>query len=141
MNKRVDATAFMSIELFGEILASAERLRLLMREHFNRQIVFNSTNISAGIGTVPLPQLINALERNLDLLAQGGYGAGEMQPTKTWHGETNDTQRLDYTDVNRWIETVDLIDRVINGIVARMPITGRSMTTGDRNSQIIRRVN
>ena len=119
LTKRVTRNDFLTIELFEEILNAMEQLRQLMEREFNKRTLFNAVDVSAGRGTVPLPQLINALERNLDLLAHGGFGGGQMQPTVTWHGETNDQRRLSFEDVNRWLESLQIMNNVVSGILAR----------------------
>jgi hypothetical protein len=129
----------MSIELFREILAGTEKLRLFMERETEKRMVFNPVNTGGGIGTVPVPALINALERNIDMLAHGGYGAGRLQPTMTWQGEVNDVRRLDFSDVNRWLESIEVIDAVLRGMLARMAVVRETIACGDsRQIQSIR---
>lgn len=64
--------------------------------------------VGPGTLTVPTPQFVNTIERNLDELAAGTSVAG-LEPTKTWLGEDRDGRFLDYKDVNRWFESLRLL--------------------------------
>jgi len=141
LDKRVTRSDFLSIELFKAILDRMELLRQLMEREFDKRVLFNEIDVSCGKRVVPLPQLINALERNLDLLAHGGYGAGQMQPTMEWNGELNDRRRLSFEDVNRWIESLQIMNNVVRGIFARMLVTRNGLHCGgDRTRQKLRSV-
>jgi len=141
MNRCVTRNDFLTIELFEEILSQMEELRQLMEREFDKRVVFNAVDLSAGMATIPLPSLVNALERNFDLLARGGYGAGQLKPTMEWFGELNDRRRLDFNDVNRWMENLRIMNEVVVGIKARLFAPRETLYCGcGRTRQKIRSV-
>jgi len=138
---RVTAVDFMSPELIGAAYGAQSDLRQLFEGLLSRAVTLAQPDVSAGIFTVPFPDLINIIERNIDALSANGYMPGDMQPTVEWQGELNDLRRLDYTDVNRWFESIELITGLAWAVSYRGLITGNYSTGSDRTRQIIRTVN
>jgi hypothetical protein len=65
-------------------------------------------NTVHGINTVPTPNYINQIERNIDALA-GAAPPAVMEPTRTWLGENRDVPGPSFRDANRWFESLVLI--------------------------------
>lgn len=137
---RVIATDYMSTDIINEAYRVQENLRLEMLELINRIVYITKPNTTAGILTMPFPELINIIERNIDAFTVGGYMPPDMQPTVDWKGEFFDMRRLSYIDVNRWFETIERISALIKSIESRALITGKFATGNDRMRQIIRSV-
>ena len=112
----------------------------MMQTHLQRTVVISEPNTSQGTYTTPFPALINIIEQNLDAIAAGGYRPSDMLATVRWMGEQNDIVRLSYRDVNRWFESMRLIEELILGIGERLLITGAFSAGGDRTRQNIRTV-
>ena len=109
-----------------------EEVRQLFWESLQRAVTIISPHNTAtqfSMGTnpmlwLPIPELINVVERNLDTLSSSGYRPTGMQQTRNWLGETHDTPRLDFNDVNRWFITIEQLKDLINSILHRGLITG-----------------
>lgn len=137
---RVTANDFMTTDIIDEVYRVQEELRLKMLELINRIVYITKPNTTAKTLTIPFPELINIIERNIDAFTIGGYMPSDMQPTVNWQGELFDLRRLDYTDVNRWFESIELLTELIESIETRSLITGTFATGNDRTRQLIRSV-
>jgi hypothetical protein len=131
----------MSTYIIDAAYDAQNALRGLFADLLSRDIRLTKPNTGAGVFTIPFPDLINVIERNIDALSAGGYRPGDMAPTMNWQGELNDARRLDYTDVNRWFESAELITDLVWAIGARGLITGRFSTGDNRTRQILKSVN
>lgn len=65
-------------------------------------------NLSAGISTIPTADFINQIERRLDALAGQSPPQG-WQGTKTWRGGNGDNNWLDFSDINRWFNNLEIL--------------------------------
>ena len=65
-------------------------------------------DLSQGIATLPTAGFINEIERRLDASAGSSPPQG-WQATKTWLGGNRDDRWLDFNDVNRWFDNLNLI--------------------------------
>ena len=71
-------------------------------------------NTAMGMTTIPTPDFVNQIERNIDALADGAPPVA-MQPTRTWLGEGRDAPLLSFRDANRWFESLALIRQSLLG--------------------------
>ena len=138
---RVTANDCMSPELIDEVYYAQDGLRQLFMDLLSRPVALAQPDTSASVYTIPFPDLINTIERNLDALSANGYKPGNMKPSVSWLGELNDLRRLDYTDVNRWFESVELITDLAWAVSYRGLITGNYSSGSDRTRQTLRTVN
>ncbi len=128
-----------------EYITKLFQMQLLIQEIFldtlGRNIDLTQIDTSKGEYTIPYPSFINVIERNLDALVANGYRPSTMRPTRTWLGETKDLPRLNnLDDVNRWFETLQLLEQLIISISQRTPVTGVCIVGSDRTRQVIRTV-
>lgn len=138
---RVTASDYMSIEIYNKAYAFQLSLQQLFMIALLRTVILAVTDTSEGTETIPFADLINIIERNIDRLVAGGYRPSLMQDTMTWLGERHDLRALDYTDINRWFESMEMIQELIESISSRALITGNYTTGSDKTRQIIRAVN
>ena len=86
-------------------VAVLERLNELFAEVAGlRGVALTPLDLSRGTATVPTASFINTIERNLEQLGAAG--------TKVWLGEDSDAVWLDYRDVNRWFNSLELLRRI-----------------------------
>ena len=88
----------------------------LIIEYLGRVVRLEEIELTAGFGTVPFADFINIIERNTRVIMGADTVTG-MRPTVTWRGGFYDMRRLSYTDVNRWFHTLQLLHRVILGMI------------------------
>ncbi len=89
------------------------QLKDIVRRYLGRNAALEDWDMAAE--PLPYPDRINRVERNLAFLI-GTFAAPGINKTVVWHGEMKDDRRLDYTDVNRWFETVKQLDApALNG--------------------------
>jgi len=136
----VTANDNMSIDIFNEAYNNQMYVRQLFIDITKRIVELIEPDTSTGIATIPYPDLINIIERNIDTLIAGGYRPPNMQNTVDWLGEMNDFRRLSYLDVNRWFESLEQLEGLIYGIAYRSLLTGNFGTGNNRTRQIIRTV-
>ena len=138
---RVTAEDYMTIEIFNTAFAQQENVRDMFFNMLQRIVNIDIPDTSKNIKTIPFPALINIIEQNIDILASEGYRPINMEDTIEWLGELKDERKFDYTDVNRWFESLELLEILIHGTVHRIPITGNFTTGSDRTRQVLRKVN
>ena len=139
-NIRVTQNDFMSIELIELVLDKQQNVVKLFNDLLGYHVVIEGVDTSDGIKTVPFPAMINAIERNVGALKFFEHMPRTVEPTVHWLGERNDSPRLSYRDVNRWFESLEIIESMIRSIYSRSPITGSHASGPCRTSQILRRV-
>ena len=137
---RVTPNDNMTIEIYNEAYTRQISVSQLFYNLLQRSVSLIEPNTTPGLLTVPFAALINIIERNIDTLAADGYMPQEMKSTRNWQGGENDDPRLSYFDVNRWFESMELLERLIHGIANRRLITGTYSTGGDRTRQTLRTV-
>ena len=137
---RVTADDYMTTAIIDEAFRVQDELRILMFNFLSRIVTLVNPNTAAGTYTIPYPELINIIERNIDELAKGGYASSDMQPTVEWLGELNDVRRLSHLDVNRWFESVELITNLVYAVSYRGLITGNFSAGNNRTRQNLRSV-
>lgn len=140
---RVTANNYLTLGLLGEVWNHQLDLQNLFLLELQRLVVLTTPDTSAQEATIPFCSLINIIERNIDTFAAHGFRHPSMQNTVTWLGGLADTRRLDFTDVNRWFESVELIGDVVEGASQRLMRCGvsRAISGLPKNQQIIRTVN
>jgi len=92
---------FMSVAIFNSLNTEFRELSVL-RGVTVPQITSVNNNL------LPNANVINTIERNIDILAAAQPPVA-VPATKTWFGGTDDEKWLDYNDVNRWFESLALI--------------------------------
>jgi len=138
---RVTKSDYLTVEVMNFVLDGLAGVKRLLGEVFDVHVSLALCETPVEVGTVPFPKLINALERDLDKLAATGFDGGAMQERMTWYGEFFDRRRLDYTDVNRWLQSIELMNEVIASMAARWVRTsGSTIVSVDINRQLIRSV-
>jgi len=100
---------FLELSVFESLEAEFVQLEAARRAA-GRPVTLLRLDLSAGIATVPTPQFINVIEQNLLRLAGNPRPAG-MQGTRNWLGEDRDWRWLNYRDVNRWFESLEILRR------------------------------
>ena len=88
----------------------------LILEYLDRAVTLEKIDLSEGFATIPFAEYINVIERNTRLIMGADTIAG-MRPTVTWRGGFYDMRRLSYRDVNRWFHTLQLLYRLILGMI------------------------
>ena len=99
-------------------------LKYLYRNTFLDLPDFNTFGID---NSPPFRTLYNMVENNLRLLIATDIVWG-IQLTKIWHGWTLDERPLDYTDINRWFQTLQLHLRYIKALQRRYFLTNTFLT-------------
>jgi len=84
----------------------------------------------------------NAIERNLDALADDGYRPQDMQDTTTWElqGEQYTGRFLSHFDVNRWFISIELLEELIENTANNLLVTGTYTSSTNRDRQRMGRV-
>jgi len=103
-------TDFMKIEYIVQLNAEMQRLANLRNRIIGGVAAINLPNVSQSVSTIPTPSFINLIERNIDVLA-AGIEVRSMKPTRIWLGENRDNPLFSFDDVNRWVESLDLISK------------------------------
>ena len=138
---KVTENDFLTVEVMNYVLDGLADVRRLLAMLYDVQVNLRLGGRQVEVATVPFPMLINALERDLDMLAATGFDGGVMPKREVWYGELFDRRRLDYTDVNRWLSSIALMKRVIGAMVGRWVRTSVGVATGGNNNrQLIRSV-
>lgn len=88
-------------------------LRLLILEHLMRNVFLIQPDLSDGEETIPYASLFNAIETNLRNLVATDIPQGMQVFNQIWRGWTMDERPLDYTDVNRWFLTIQLMNSLL----------------------------
>ena len=109
---------YLTLEVIKLVFEYQRRLRRVVLEYLNRNVFLIEPDLSEGTKTIPYQELFNAIETNLRNLVAADMTIG-MEFTKIWHGGLRDEKFLDYTDVNRWFETMQLLHRYIMSIQKR----------------------
>jgi len=95
-----------------------EQLRHLVLVYLDRNVFLEEFDMTGDIRTIPWKELFNAIETNLNHLVATDFVPG-MEFTKIWRGGVEDSKFLDYTDVNRWFATIQLLYRFIQSLQVR----------------------
>ena len=103
---------YMNFGHIREVAGHMERIRLLKGQLFGINFALGSIHLALDMLTFPTPAFFNIIERNIGILALGNEPQG-LPPTRTWYGENRDNPRMDYRDINRWYESLDMIEREI----------------------------
>jgi len=106
------ANTHLSVQIIERVFEYQEQLRDLVHMHLDRNVFLVEYDLTGDIRTIPFRELFNAIETNLNHLVATNFVPG-MEFTKIWRGGLADDQFLDYTDVNRWFETMYLLFRYI----------------------------
>jgi len=130
---------FMRIEYIVELDAEFLAVALLRRDVFGVLPVVAPLGFftQGGFGAMADVALFNQIERNIDVLAGVTPPAG-MPPTRIWRGGLLDVPFLDYTDVNRWFESLRLIRESLMGRGSDFRVTGTYAAGGNAIRQKIR---
>ena len=131
------AEDFMSIDHMRQLNAEFESLEDLRKRIFGTDAGITLINVAQGTQTIPTPQFINIIERNIDTLT-GATPLYGMEPTKTWLGESRDLEFLNYKDVNRWFESLNLIRASLMGRGYDFKVTGSFYVGSNKLRQKIR---
>jgi hypothetical protein len=134
------ASDYLTTDVIDNVYAAQYAIVNKYMRVLNRIVYITRPDTSKGVYTIPFPEFINVIERNIDALTAGGYMPLGMGKTVDWMGELFDLRRLDYTDVNRWFESAEMIDILIDSIADRTPLTGNCTAGGDRTRQLLRTV-
>jgi len=104
------AQDFMTIEYIIRLDAEFQAVAALRGELFGTMPAVTSLAFFArnGIAAPAELALFNTIERNIDVLAGDAPPEG-MLPTRLWRGEFADDPFLDFSDVNRWFDSLRLI--------------------------------
>ncbi|MDR2183330.1 MAG: hypothetical protein LBE55_04075 [Clostridiales bacterium] len=99
---------YLSIDDIRALNTEMAALAALRKEIFGAAAAIGAINTAMGMMTIPTPDFINQIERNIDALA-GAAPPAAMRPTRTWLGEGRDAPMLSHRDANRWFESLRLI--------------------------------
>ena len=137
-NRVFTADDFFEIEDVGRVIAAQRRCADLLRDFMGVDVHLIGVNTNMGTLTVPLVGFISAIEANFRALTQRNQPAA-MQPCVTWLGERRDARFFDYTDVNRWFETCELIEDMILGRGQNLRVAGTYCAGSNHTAQMVRR--
>ena len=98
---------FLNIAHIVQLNNEMQSLAALRNEVIGGNTNMGTIDTSAGVFTVPTPEFVNVIESNLEVLS-AGVDVG-IEPRKTWLGEDRDVVRLDYRDVNRWLDSLRIL--------------------------------
>jgi len=112
------ANTALTIQIIELVFEYQDLLRGLVLEHLDRNVFLAEYDITGDIRTIPFKELLNAIETNLNHLVATDFTPG-MEFTKIWRGGIADEKFLDYTDVNRWFATIQLLYRYIQSLQVR----------------------
>jgi len=116
----------LTVEIIQLILEYQRRLQQIVLEYLNHNVTLIEPDLSKGIETIPYNEMIDGIETNLRNLVSGHIVVPGMQRARRWHGGLWDERFLDYTDVNRWFETIRLMHRFILTNIDRQYTTNNS---------------
>ena len=102
IKQRFTADDFLNIEDFRQIEDEIAKIAN------KRGVLVQPLDLSQGVATIPMASFINIIEKNISALTEG-LSIDGLEPTKTWMGEDGDENWLDYKDVNRWFDTLEII--------------------------------
>ncbi|MDR1210439.1 MAG: hypothetical protein LBK41_09045 [Clostridiales bacterium] len=135
---RFTADDYLEICVMDELNGRFADAAALFASELSRRVAILALDTSGGIYTVPFAEYINVIEDNLRRLTANGYYPQGMEAPKTWAGEDGDMKFLDYRDVNRWFESVRLVEEMTRGIAGRLLRTGTFASGSGRTRQVVR---
>jgi hypothetical protein len=117
--KEEDArNTYLEVWIIELALAYQKELQRLVLKYLDRNVFLELPDLSKGDRIVLTREIFNAVETNLKNLV-----ATDVQPlmqfTKIWYGGIKDEKYLDYADVNRWFETINLLNKYIISLQKR----------------------
>jgi hypothetical protein len=110
------------------------QLKDFVLQYIGRNVILEQWDLIAE--PLPFADRIGRIERNLRALVGTDITAG-MIKTVDWHGELKDDRRLDFTDVNRWFEIINLMYKLIIILQQRYMVTGTFYTGQNPDFQIL----
>ena len=130
------ATTCLNLWIINLALEYQKQLRDIVQEYLDRNVYLDEYDMSKGIETIPYRQLLNTIENNLRMLVATDI-TPDMEPMRFWYGGVRDEKFLDFADVNRWFETMNLLIRFINTMSIRYLETNVFYTGVDPDFQVI----
>jgi len=107
------STTSLELWIIELALEYQRKLKPIVLEYLHRNVFLETYNLNKGMKTIPYKELINVIENNLRMLV-GTDVTHEMQAMVYWQGGLRDDKFLDYSDVNRWFETMNHLIWYIN---------------------------
>lgn len=130
---------YMDISYISQVNQNLLHIRDLIIDYLQRTPAYETIDTSLGYQTQPLPDFLNAIERNLDNLQKEITWVVDRQASRTWLGEHNDNPTFRYSDVNRWFSDLLIMKLALDSIPVRWRMCG-SFSCGNNNLlQTIRR--
>lgn len=130
------ATDFFNTTDFIRIRDNLQFCNEWFKSHTWPFVALTDTQLTRGQNSLPTPQLINALESNLQRLHDAiGINFATWQDSKTWYERLDAlyTANPDYTDWNRWEElakclkaTIDYVEIYLNNRISGTFTLGNS---------------
>lgn len=114
---------YMSIEIIQLVWKYQQDMKDLVLRFIGRNVILEEVDTSMSFKTIPSADRINRIERNLMNLV-GTDVPEDMVKTTEWHGMLRDNRRIDYTDVNRWFGTLQILYIFILRLQQRYLTTG-----------------
>jgi hypothetical protein len=112
------ATTTLEVSILRLVFNYQRELQRLVLKYLDRNVFLMLPDLSEGMKIVYTREIFNAIEANLKSLV-----ATDIQPamefTKIWYGGSRDEKLLDYTDVNRWFKTIQLLNNYIISLQRR----------------------
>jgi hypothetical protein len=118
IKKEDAARTKLEISIMRLVFRYQEELRELVLKYLDRNVFLEYYDLSDDIKTIPYKELFNAVEHNLKNLVATNI-TPEMEFTKIWRGGLLDEKRIDYSDVNRWFKTIQLLNKYIISLQKR----------------------
>ena len=107
---------FLDYQTVGLLDGYQKQIVPLVLKHLDRAVHLEGIDLSAGFGTPAFADFINIIERNTRLILGADTVEG-TRPTVIWRGGLYDMRRLSYLDVNRWFHSLQLLHRLILGMI------------------------
>lgn len=105
--------SFMSINVIVQIHDQTLRITERIRQS-GTTIFINNIPTRLGMAVFAHHSLFTLIEENIAVLANVTNQRANIEPTRMWHGELDDIPRFCYKDVNRWFESLDIIEKSIS---------------------------
>jgi hypothetical protein len=104
---------FSLFEIFQLVFRYQQELRLLVLEHLHRNTFLELADLSEGETIIPPAEMFNMVETNLRNLVAADVPQGLEVFHGIWRGWTADERPPDFTDVNRWFRTIQLMNSLM----------------------------
>jgi len=130
---------YMRIDYINRLNAEFQAVADLVQEIFGTRPAVMPLGIFTQHGMAAMAEvlLFEQIERNIDALS-AVTRPERMPPTRMWRGGHLDDPFLDYTDVNRWFDSLRLIRLSLLGRASVERVTGTYAAGGNAIRQKIR---